>query len=304
MKFRTELNPLPISDLVCYETKMLTLGSCFADEIGNRLHALQFPVQVNPYGVVFNPVSLADLLDAGENRTLQEALFVNREGHWYHHGFHSRLVAESKEALSEKIGQIQQEVERFLHQGNLLMLTFGTAWAYRHLETGQIVSNCHKVPQDRFEKVLLDLDELKSVMSELLQRLLVGNPDLKILLTVSPVRHLKDGLHPNNLSKSVLLLLADYLVQKFDRVFYFPAYELVVDDLRDYRFYKEDLIHPTPQAIDYVFTKFRTACFSELTQQKAMLQESIQRLKNHRVVQNDRHLEQIQQLQRQFEALK
>ncbi|MBI3133257.1 MAG: GSCFA domain-containing protein [Bacteroidetes bacterium] len=284
MKFRTEVNCVAKPDFITYRTQMLSVGSCFADEIGLRLKSLDFSIYTNPFGVIFNPVSIAAALKNAVDESNDADFFLERDGLWFNHAYHSQLNAASKAGLIEKISQVNVVVKQHLQQGNLLVLTFGTAWAYRHCATNTVVANCHKVPQQHFSKELLELDALKAMYTGLFQQLFAKNPGLKILLTVSPVRHVRDGLHENNLSKAILLLLTDFLVKRFEQVCYFPAYELVTDDLRDYRFYKEDLIHPTKQAVDYVFEKLAETYFSEKTKQGADLQKSILQLKGHRSI--------------------
>lgn len=283
MKFRTEVDIKPKPDSVSYKTEILSMGSCFADEIGQRLHDLGFSINVNPAGIIFNPVSIADFFKYTPGEKLNDELIVEREGMFYHHGFHSKVSAPTEARLKRQIEEILNLVNSKLLNGNLLLITYGTAWVYRHVKSNQLVANCHKVPQKEFSKELLSLEDLKEMYADLFEKLTKVNSSLKIMLTVSPVRHIKDGVHENNLSKSVLFLLTDFLVKKFDQVNYFPAYELIVDDLRDYRFYKEDLIHPTKQAVDYVFEKFGDTYFSEKTKQGVEIQKSIWQLKNHRL---------------------
>ncbi len=282
MKFRTEVSIKPQPDSISYKTEMLSIGSCFADEIGQRLKDLSFPIQVNPAGIIFNPVSIADLFQNALAAKQNDGLILERDGLCYHYGFHSKVCGSTKAELKKEIDEIQSRVKSKLVGGNLLMITLGTAWVYRHIQSNQIVANCHKIPQKEFTKELLDLEDLKKLYVDLFRQLFKVNPALKIMLTVSPVRHVKDGVHENNLSKSVLLLLTDYLVKTFDQVDYFPAYELIVDDLRDYRFYKEDLIHPSKQAVDYVFDKFSETYFSEKTKQGVSIQKAMLNLKAHR----------------------
>jgi len=305
MKFRTEVNTVPKPDFISYKSDMLAIGSCFADEIGMRLQALKFPIDVNPFGVIFNPVSLAELLTNALESRFDETLFVSRDGHWFHHGYHSKVNAPTMEALSQKITGLNANVHKSLNETNVLLLTFGSAWVYKHNPTNSIVSNCHKVSQDQFSKKLLDFEVLKGVYFHLFETLFKHNPKLNILLTISPVRHIKDGVYENNVSKSVLHLLTHFLVSHFKQVHYFPSYELIVDDLRDYRFYKEDLIHPTNQAVEYVFEKFSATYFSDKTKEAVRLQQAILKLKAHKPLGLiDSNEEKIRVLENQFELLK
>jgi hypothetical protein len=309
MKFRTELHIPFLGDLVNYRSKILTMGSCFADEIGRKLHALDFDVVSNPFGVLFNPVSILRSLQNSLENKINQSAFLQRGNSFFHYDFHSSVSAQNPEALTADIIKRQQHTAERLHTGNSVIITFGTAWAYRHLKSGEIVANCHKIPHAEFQKELLDLEVLKTDWTNFLQALLNQNKDLKIILTVSPVRHIKDGLHENNLSKSILLLLAHHLKQTFASVHYFPAYELVVDDLRDYRFFKEDLIHPNGQAVQYVFEKFAGSYFSAQTIQAVNLRSEILKLENHRpIIDNPEmarvNLEKINALRSQFTKLR
>lgn len=282
MKFRTELMLEPNKGFISYRSDILALGSCFSDEIGNRLKKLGFGIDTNPGGILFNPHSLARLLSNALNEQWDAGMIVSRDDLFFHLEFHSRIFGNSPQLLEQQIKQVQSSVKSKLLQGDLLFITFGTAWVYRYLESDNIVANCHKLPQKEFSKELLNLDDLKQKYFGLFSDLFTRNKALRVVLTVSPVRHVKDGLHENNLSKSVLLLLCDYLRDKFpEQVIYFPAYELVLDDLRDYRFFREDLIHPTKQAVDYVFEKFSEAYFDSETSEVVKVKHQINLLEDH-----------------------
>src|SRR5690606_15008102 len=166
---------------------------------------------------------------------------------YFHYGYHSRVNGADRVELIKNIEAIQYTAQRRLLQGDHLFITFGTAWVYRLIEQSSVVANCHKMPAQLFSKELIDLGKLITLSTQLFSRLFDENPKLRVLVSVSPVRHSKDGLHENNISKGILHLLAKHLTDSFERVVYFPAYELVVDDLRDYRFFKEDLVHPNKQ---------------------------------------------------------
>ncbi len=263
MKFRTELNILPSTFKINHQSKIMAMGSCFVDNVGNRLKDLKFKIDINPFGIIFNPYSIAKLLDEHSEFNTD---FVERDGTFYGFDFHSKFNAKSKKALLTKINSTNKKTSQSLLNANVLMLTFGTAWVYQQKTSTQVVSNCHKVPQQHFIKRLLNLEHLKKTYTTLFKNILSSNSTLKIVLTVSPVRHLKDGFIENNQSKAVLLLLCRYLADEFpNQVIYFPAYEIVMDDLRDYRFYKQDLIHPNRQAIDYIFEKFSATFFDKET---------------------------------------
>jgi len=272
MKFRTELK---ITDekreLISHKDKIMSIGSCFASNVQRYLTDRDFTLAANSFGILFNPVSIAKRIRNAINNTIDKNLFVERDGLWYHYDYHSITVGDSKAELVQFIEANQKEFAQELATTSRLIITLGTAWVYRLISADEIVANCHKIPQKEFKKERLDLEELKTTYIALFNDLKQRNPNLEIIVTVSPVRHIKNGLHQNNISKSILLLLTDFLDQNFEYVHYFPAYELVMDDLRDYRFYKADLIHPNEQAVDYVFDYFQEIYFSDKTKEIADL---------------------------------
>ena len=221
-----------------YASRILMAGSCFVENIGEKLKYFRFKVDVNPCGVVYNPLSVAGTLELLlERRRFVETDLWHRDGLWgsfLHHGSFSSPTAE--ECLQKINGRVVDSSRR-LAATDLLILTWGTAWVYRHRETGIVVSNCHKFPASDFERQRLEVEEIVERYAVLFSRLWALRPGLKVLVTVSPIRHWKDGAHGNQLSKAVLLLAADRLAARFDNVSYFPSYEIVMDELRDYRFY-------------------------------------------------------------------
>jgi len=309
MNFRTELKLSVVSDLINYKSKILTIGSCFADEMGARLKEYEFNVVNNPFGILFNPVSIFDALDNSLNEKINQDLFVERNGHWFHFDYHSSITSKSKDELKSKIVELQHQTKLNLLNTDVLIVTLGTAWVYKHIKFNQYVANCHKVAQSEFQKELMHLESLKNWCQTFFAQLFEKNEKLNVILTVSPVRHIKDGLHENNLSKSVLHLLSNHLKNNFENILYFPAYELIVDDLRDYRFYKEDMIHPTPQAIEYVFNKFSDSYFSQRTKEIVSLKSELVNLKNHRLLVADatvkqQHIEKIDRKRAAFNSSK
>lgn len=240
----------------------MTLGSCFAEVIGQNMHQYKVSTLVNPFGTIYNPLSLFKLLEA----TLEpdqpfSGHLVERDGLWYAYDLHSVFAAPSREALLSQVQARLRQAHAFLRQADMMILTFGTAVAYIHRESQQLVANCHKIPQRQFDKTLLDIGNMQQAFSQLYSRLQAFNPNLQVLLTLSPVRHLKETLEGNSVSKSLLRVLCHQLQQQFQQVSYFPAYELLLDDLRDYRFYKPDLIHASELAETYIWEKFYGAYF-------------------------------------------
>ena len=283
---------------------VLMLGSCFAEEIGRKLSERKFKVLLNPHGIVYNPLSLAkslhEYMDAKEY--VQGDLFLH-DGLWrslHHHG----RFAHSDASLS--LTQINREITKAhtqLIHAKWLIITWGSAFAYMHEK--QVVANCHKLPAQSFHKTLLSKEEILSVWRALLSRLKQFNPDLNVLFTVSPVRYLRDGLVGNNRSKGILLDVIHTLTEEMEACLYFPAYEIVIDQLRDYRFFKEDMLHPNELAIKYVWQKFVETAFDTETKQFIEAYEPLLKSLQHRDLHADNtaHLHFKQQLQEKLKSL-
>ncbi|TGE22326.1 hypothetical protein E5K00_18960 [Hymenobacter aquaticus] len=281
--FRTELPLTPHPHQLPLSTRVLTVGSCFSDTIGSRLAAAKVSTLVNPFGTVFNPLSACQLLRAaaGEDMDWQQHL-VEARGRWQSYDLHATIGADSPVTLLQRIQGLLQEVGAFLAQTDVVVLTLGTAYAYRLLETDEVVNNCHKVPADRFEKVLLTPDEIINAVAETHAYLRRANPKLRFILTVSPVRHLKDTLPLNSVSKSVLRVACHYLSELLPDVSYFPAYELLLDDLRDYRFYAADMLHPSETAENYIWERFTRTYFDPAFGRFRKEWESVRQALGHR----------------------
>ncbi|MCE7990804.1 MAG: GSCFA domain-containing protein [Roseivirga sp.] len=247
-------------------TSILSMGSCFASDIGQQLIDHKFPVTINPGGILFNPLSLFELLEMSVKDSQPAGItYLEHDGVFLNHQFHSDVNASSRPTLEEQISGVKTDVREGLKHANLVILTFGTAWVYRLKADNSLVANCHKVPQSSFNKELLTVEKIVqhfTSFKELIQEL---NPTVKFLLTVSPVRHIKDTIPLNSVSKSVLRLACHQIRENFAETDYFPSYELMMDDLRGYRFYKKDMIHPNEQAIDYIWQKFVATFLSDTT---------------------------------------
>ena len=267
MKLSTPVN-IRISDFKINHQPAITLmGSCFAESIGEKLAYHKFNVQVNPFGIIYNPVSLAKSISRIiEHESYSEKEIIHFNEKWLSLDHHSSFSKPNKADCLNEINQSLMQAHDTIKESKTLIVTFGSAWAYEYKNFG-IVTNCHKIPAKEFTKRLLSVKEIIAVYEKLTQALKTFNPELKILFTVSPVRHSKDGLYENNLSKSTLHLAINNLVEQHQNCSYFPAYEIVVDELRDYRFYKDDLVHPTELAVNYVWEKFSDCYFSENTKQ-------------------------------------
>jgi len=264
MNLRTTFNIPSFNSKISHHSKMMAIGSCFATMLGKRLEDRKYDLLVNPFGTIFNPVSLFSLL---KNSIIEyqpnPAEIIYYQGRYIHYQYHSSISTDTEVELMSRLNTIHQVTGNYLKESTHLFITLGTAYAYEHIELQQTVANCHKQPSGLFTKRLLDLTEMNSAFNNFYRKLIKLNPDIHITLTVSPVRHTKDGIPENQLSKSLLSVLVNQLVQRWDNVHYFPSYELMMDDLRDYRFYKEDLIHPTEQAENYIYDKFEEAFIGE-----------------------------------------
>ncbi|AHM63281.1 GSCFA domain-containing protein [Flammeovirgaceae bacterium 311] len=233
--------------------------------MGERLQESKFKVLVNPFGTLFHPLSLVQLLQmAIEGRQPSDNSYLQYQEHWLNYLLHSSFNAPSKEALQERLHQSLLQVKQYLQQGQALVLTLGTSFIYELPAAQLSVANCHKQPQKLFNKRLVPIEENLQALENLWQQLRQLNPELKLVLTLSPVRHLKDSLELNAVSKAMLRVLCHQLKEKYPQeVYYFPSYELLMDDLRDYRFYNPDLLHPTPAAEQYVWEKFAATLLDE-----------------------------------------
>lgn len=267
MKFRTEIRLAPFGTRIGYENRVLAMGSCFATHIAARLAEARFRIAVNPSGILFNPLSVAGAIRTYAERTpvRREELHTDGES-WFHFGFHGDFSSPTANEALQKMNAARQAGADALEAADRLLVTFGTAWVFER--QGQVVANCHRRTAAEFVRRRLSVEEIVRAFDDLIEGPLTGK---QIILTVSPVRHLGDGLEGNSVSKAVLRLAAETLACKHPSVHYFPAYEILCDDLRDYRFYADDLVHPAPQAVAYIWEHFAAAVLSERA--KAVLPE-------------------------------
>ena len=281
--FRTKVN-IPRSEFEFgYQKNVVMMGSCFVENIGSKLKLNKYQVDVNPFGVIYNPVSVCNslrLLMEEEELVEDDLNFHNKL--WFSFYHHSKF---SNTDLSQCLADINKgikESSKNLKEADFLFITFGTAWVYELLSSGNIVSNCHKLPAKDFNRYRLNVDEIVSIYKDLLVELLVFNPKIKIVFTVSPIRHWKDGAHGNQLSKATLLLAVNQLTDLFDQVSYFPSYEIVMDELRDYRFYSEDMLHMSDVAVKYIWQRFSETYITEESRQIQKEVEKFILASNHR----------------------
>ena len=269
MEFHAEFFPKPFINKINHQDKLLLAGSCFTEQIGTKLSKHKFNVLDNPNGILFNPVSIAASVRSYIHHKIYKAedLFWYNElwGSWDHHTRFSNI---DREVVLAGINASQEKAHSFLKTADWLLLTLGSAFVYE-MEGGRVVANCHKVPTDKFTKKLLSVEEVVKGLEDCIMELLQFNPGIRIIFTISPVRHLRDGFIENTRSKATLIHAVHQLIEKYDAAMYFPAYELIIDDLRDYRFYAEDMVHPNYAATNYVWEKFIQSAIDE-TSQKLM----------------------------------
>ncbi len=262
-KFRTEVETRQSDFRLNYQNTILTLGSCFAENIGKAMHELYLNVEVNPFGL-YNPISILKSIEILMNKKdFSERDIFEYRGIWNSFSHSSHFSDTNPLICLDKINSRLKTSVEFIEKANVLLLTFGTAWVYEEKQRGNVVSNCHKLPAATFHRRRLSVREIVESYSSLLDKFEKKYPQLKIIFSVSPVRHLKDTAHGNNLSKSVLLLAIEELCENFKNAVYFPAYEILLDDLRDYRFYAVDMVHPSEVAVQYIWQKFSETYFDE-----------------------------------------
>ena len=257
-----------------YGDSLLLTGSCFTEHIGNSLASLKFKVLQNPNGILFDPASVSDsLISYVQNRRYNDAGLVKLNEVWHSWQHHSVFSSVNKSETLDKINHSQKRAHDFLRNADWLMITLGSSFSYRLVAENRThhggVANCHRAPAQWFNKHMMTIDEINTALDSCIHQLFLFNPRLKIIFTVSPVRHIRDGVVENNRSKARLIEVVHHLANKFDRIYYFPAYELVIDVLRDYRFYDIDMVHPNYQATQFVLEKFMQSFVTEDSQKVA-----------------------------------
>lgn len=266
--FRTEIQIEREKHFITLKQDILTTGSCFSDAIGTRLTENKFNALSNPFGTTYNPVSIHKILRAALNNAYPPShSYVENNGLYAHYDFHSEFSNPDKGIVENKIKSAIHAAHGFLKTAHWIIITYGTAWVFQRKDTRDIVANCHKVAAQNFMKELLTEKKILDSFEGFYQNLKAVNPSCKIMLTVSPVRHIKDSLQLNNLSKSVLRVACHTLTEQHPDVVYFPSYEIMLDDLRDYRFYKTDMLHPNADAEEYIWNKFADSLFDDRTKE-------------------------------------
>ncbi|MDA3780496.1 MAG: GSCFA domain-containing protein [Bacteroidales bacterium] len=281
--FRTNIQLPSSENRINYKSKNLFLGSCFTENIGNKLLENKFSVEINPFGVLYNPVSVKNAIEI----LFEEKKFTEKD--LYHYNdvwlsfYHDTSFSDiDSEQCLKKINARLENSYKYFDKLEYLFITWGTAWAYKFNESKQFVSNCHKIPAKEFQREKLEINSIVNDYERLFEKLNKSNPNLKVIFTLSPVRHWKDGAVQNQISKSILIVAIHELVNKFSNIEYFPSYEIVMDDLRDYRFYTEDMLHPNNVALDYIWNKFSDRYFDSSTIALKNEITKIVKARNHR----------------------
>lgn len=282
MEFKLRFKLPEFPERISIRKPLLLMGSCFAEHMGERLQVRKFDTLLNPAGIIFNPISILQLLQrpAGELFSHQD-IFESR-GLWHSWAHHGSLAASTADEALLNLNRAQEQIHQYAQRAEWLVLSLGSAHVYTLKSSGQIVANCHKMEAGLFEKRLLTVEEILAALHKTSQLLRQKNPSLNILLSVSPVRYLRDGLVENNLSKAVLLQAVHSFCHTAPRAFYFPAYEIVMDELRDYRFFERDMTHPNALAIDYVWERFAESLLDEESQEVLKVLAPLLQARQHR----------------------
>lgn len=268
---------------ITYDSKILLFGSCFSENIGNKLAYFKFQSKQNPFGILFHPKAIENLITNAINEkefTEKDVFFLNER--WHYFDAHSSLSSPDKNELLINLNQQITATNQHLENASHIIITLGTSWIYRFIETDTIVANCHKIPQKKFLKELLSVAKITETLEAIIALVKSVNQKANILFTVSPVRHLKDGFIQNQQSKSHLISAIHQVVEPKNYTHYFPSYEIMMDELRDYRFYAEDMIHPNQTAIKYIWEKFTDSWISEDSKETMKEVSTIQNGINHR----------------------
>ena len=299
MKLQTEI-PLHSqrANQIDYSSNVFLLGSCFSEHVGNKLDYFKFGTHQNPFGILFHPKAIGTLITnaiQGKVYSEKDVFFHNEQ--WHCFDAHSRLSHSNKALLIDALNRQMEIAKVQIQKATHIIITLGTAWVYRFISTNKVVANCHKVPQKQFEKILLSIDEVQLSLRNIVEQIEQVNGNAKIIFTVSPVRHIKDGFVENTQSKSHLISAIHQVIP--NKSSYFPSYEIMMDELRDYRFYAEDMIHPNAIAIQYIWEKFQQVWISPDSGKVMNEVEVIQKGINHRPFNpnSEEHLKFLQQLE-------
>jgi hypothetical protein len=284
-KFQTEVQIPDYPWRTGYKKQNLFIGSCFTENVGNKMANLKYPVDINPFGILYNPVSVANgLRFLLQKKTFSKNELIQHNGLWHSMFHHSRFSSTNAGQVLAAINERIDSSSELLRKSGFMFLTFGTAWVYEYKPTGEVVSNCHKIPGKNFHRFRLTPEKVVELYQQLLPEVWKVQPEMKVVFTVSPIRHWKDGAIENQRSKAILLLAVSQLVNIFgeEKCNYFPAYEIVMDELRDYRFYEADMIHLSPVAVNHIWERFQSALIDEESRKIAEQVKKFVCLLNHR----------------------
>ena len=283
MNFTTKVPIAKSNSPIDYSSQIVAMGSCFAENMGEKFNFYKFQNTTNPFGIIFNPVSIEKILERAIhlNYFTETDLFFHNEL-WNCYEVHSDLSQPNKEVMLSNLNRLLTELNSKLAAATHLFITYGTSWVYQLKSNGVVVANCHKVAQDQFEKVILSVTEIENAIQNSIDLIKKINPKCQVIFTVSPVRHIKDGFVENQRSKANLISAMHTSIFQQPTSSYFPSYEIVMDELRDYRFYAQDLLHPNAVAIDYMWERFCESNITEAAQQVMQEVESIQKGMAHR----------------------
>ena len=283
MTFQTSI-PINKSDfLIDYSSKLVSFGSCFAENMGDKFDYFKFSTLTNPFGIIFNPISLEKIIFRSIHKkyfTEKDIFFHNEDWHCYE--VHSELSNPDKEEFLTTLNQLIDTTNVHIEKLTHCLITLGTSWVYKHIESDEIVANCYKVPQKLFTKELLSIADIEASLKRIVSKIQVVNPNCKFIFTISPIRHSKDGFVENNVSKSHLITALYHFLSNATSSIYFPSYEIMMDELRDYRFYAEDMLHPNQTAIDYIWMRFSENFINENEFETMQHVSEIQKSLSHR----------------------
>ncbi len=287
MEFRTTIKTAENRGLIHHSDAVMLLGSCFSDNIGAKMRGAMMRVDVNPFGTIYNPMSIAASMERLISAEPVAGIdLFEQNGVWNSYAFHSRFSLPDKQATLDRMNRRIAEAHRHLAEAQVLVVTLGTAMVYRRLDNGRVVSNCHKVPQYQFLREMATVPDITATLTDALERLWRFNPAVRVIFTVSPIRHIADGLEVNSLSKATLRVAVNNVLARANarqpRVDYFPAYEIVMDDLRDYRFYTPDMVHPSDVAVEYIWQQFQATYLDDRSAQAVARCERVNKRLQHR----------------------
>jgi lysophospholipase L1-like esterase len=311
MYFTTKIDIQKNQNSIDYNSKIVSLGSCFAENMGDKFQYFKFQSATNPFGIIFNPVSIERIINRVVNDILftEEDIFFHNE-RWHCFEVHSDLSHSNQGEFLVNLNQILVETKKQLQEATHIIITYGTSWVYRNIEKGAIVANCHKVPQKQFSKELLSVTAIQESIENTIRLIQTINPNCSFIFTISPVRHLKDGFVENQWSKANLITAVHNNLQSkicnLKSAVYFPSYEIMMDELRDYRFYAEDMLHPNQTAIDYIWERFGESFIDENSFKTMKEVQEIQKGLNHRSFNPDseQHLKFISKLHQKINFIK